>query len=455
MKFKVFFLLLLLMLFGITANAAEDRYIIKFNDSIQLFDADGTKNNKDYLSVSADELQDYLDAGVVEYYCPDLEVELFAATWNLDSIKLDFPHMIRCYGTEVKIGVIDSGITEGIFYNILPGYNYIDKNTDTSDDEILHGTRVSAIAAYSPFGVAVDAKVVPLKCFRNKKGSLVNILDAIVDAVDVYDCDVINMSFGISEEYFTGDGIKSLNLFKEKIDYAVSHGAILIAAVGNDESEIINYPAALDNVIGVGSVNESGQWSDFSNYNHSVYVVAPGEKVVAPHIVDGALVDGYIVKVGGTSFSAPHVSGLAAIAKCIDKDITQAEFAQLIADTAVETEADEVEGWDKYYGYGLIDCEAAIKKLIEGQKVHIAPIRWNNSTVITTVYNNMSTTQKTYCICVYYDESGRMVDCVYSPKDLEAYEAYDLPNPRKGVTVKYMVLSNDGEIMPLADAKEK
>lgn len=455
MRFKVFFLLLFLMIFGTTVSAAEDRYIIKLNSSVQLFSVDEAKSNKDYISVSADELQDYIDAGVVEYYGPDYEIELFSTPmWNLDYIKTNFPQRIGCSGTNVKIGVIDSGIVDGVFPNVIRGYNYIDKNTDTSD-KTLHGTCVSAIAATSPFGVAINAQFVPLKCFNDKTTNLSYILDALVDAVDVYDCDVINMSIGIAEEKITENGNEILNLFREKIDYAASKGAILVAAAGNDKDATINYPAAFDNVIGVGSVNDKGVRSEFSNYNYSVHVVAPGEEVWAPYIDEGEISGNQALVINGTSFAAPHVSGLAAIARCIDTDITQAGFAQLLADTAVDTEADTIEGWDEYYGYGLIDCEAAVKKLIEGQFMHISPIRQVNDYVNAVIYNNTAESKDALCICVYYDENGRMIDCIQSKAEIGAYRIYNFSNPYKGNVVKYITLSNDGELMPLGLSKEK
>ncbi len=456
MKFKVFFLIFLLMIFGTTVSAAEDRYIIKLNDSIQLFSIDNETDAKDYISVSADELQDYIDAGVVEFYGPDFEVELFAATWNLDSIKLDFPHDIGCAGAGVRIGVIDSGIVDGIAPNIIPGYNYIDGNTDTSDDDTLHGTTVSGIAAISPCGVALSAQFVPLKCFRNRTANLSHVMDAIIDAVDVYGCDVINMSMGVAASKFvTPNDYAVLNLFRAKIDYAVSKGAIIVAAVGNDKDTTINYPAAFDNVIGIGSVNINDERSEFSNYNRSVHVVAPGESVVGPLIIDGKLdtTQGNMNNFG-TSFSAPHVSGLAAIARSIKPDITHAEFATLLADTAVETEADTVEGWDEYYGYGLIDCEAAVKKLIEGQKVHISPI-WLNSKANAVIYNNTSESIKTLSVCVYYDEEGRMKECKPVWLEVGADRTHYLTMTRQSGIVKYMVLSDDGRLMPLAVAKER
>ena len=391
----------------------------------------------------------------MEYYEPNYEVELFASTWNLNSVKVDFPQRIGCVGTNVRIGIIDSGIVDGIANNVIQGYNYIDDNADTSDTT-MHGTWVSSIAASSRFGVALNAQFVPLKCFKDGVNTYIShILDAIVDAVDVYDCDVINMSFGIkaSNNMATNSDFR---LFKEKIDYAASKGVILVASTGNDYDQSIRYPAAFGNVIGVGSVNESGAWSEFSNYNSSVYVVAPGEQVIGPYVSEGEVSTEYIYQLNGTSFAAPHVSGLAAIAKSINPGITPVEFAKLLADTAVETEVDTVEGWDKYYGYGLIDCEAAVKELIKGQIMHISPIWYNkNNTVNTVIYNNTAESKKTLCVCVYYDTSGRMTDCIPKEVKIAADNTYYFPNLRQDGATKYMVLSNDGVLMPLAVAKEK
>ncbi len=455
MKFKVFLMLSLLMFFGITANAEYDSYIIKLNDSVQLFSADGETNNKDYISVPTDELQDYIDAGIVEYYEPDYTVELFAPVWNLNSVKVDFPHYISCVGTDVRIGIIDSGIGDGVAPNVIPGYNYIDDSTDTSDDT-MHGTWVSSIATSSRFGVAINARFVPLKCFKKGVDTKVShILDAIVDAVDVYDCDVINMSFGIKT---TGVNIatnSTLRLLKEKVDYAISKGAILVASVGNDYDATIRYPAAFDNVIGVGSVNKDGVRSEFSNYNYSVHVVAPGEKVWGPYISDGEISQEYIYQLDGTSFSAPHVSGLAAIVKSMDRDITQAEFAQLLVETSVETSADKVEGWDENYGYGMIDCEAMVKKLIEGQIIHISPIWKVNNAVNAMIYNNTPENKKVFCVCAYYDENDRMLECIPTELEIDGLKTYLFKNSLAEGYVKYMVLSDDGKLMPLAVAKDK
>ncbi len=441
MKLRVFLCTLFFVCMGITAHGAEDRYIIKFNDSVQFFNADGSADPKDYLSVGADELQDYIDAGVVEYFEPDYELVLFGQSWNQEMINTDFPEKLACVGTDVKIGIIDTGMNRGyIDGQVLEGYNYVDKNTDVSDEQ-GHGTRVSLFAASYNCGVAFDAKIVPLKCFKTGiKTRISDILGAVIDAVDVYDCDVINMSFGIRATEAPLDDVK---LLTEKITYAQSKGAIVIAAVGNDKSNIVNCPASLDNVIGVGAVDEKGQWASFSNYNETVHIVAPGKNLEAFGVTG----------LEGTSFAAPQVSGLAAVAKCIDPDITQSEFAQLIADTAVETETDTTEGYDVYYGYGLVDGEAMVRKMLEGRDIHMSPIQKQETATRTVVYNNTEKAKTVCCVCAVYDETGRMTECVPLEISIGSDDAYSFKNAYNGGTVKYMVWS--GMSVPLVEKKEK
>ncbi len=374
MKIKISTFLFIIIL-SVSAYAQEDTYIVKFKDLIQLYGADSDPRQS-YIAATWDEVQEYIEEGIVEYYEPNVEATLHTTTqtggdttvlttpWNLKNIYATFPKNIAALGNGIRVGIIDSGMNEyAAPGRIVQGYNFIDNTTDvTEPDNNIHGTVVGNIIAHYETGVATECNIVPLKCFyENSEGKYVSnsklITDAIYAAVNDYHCDVINMSFKLGT---TTD--EELKTFKEAIDYAVSMGAILIASVGNDGNSSVSYPAAFDNVIGVGSVNEHNERSEFSQWNDSVFVTAPGEELPLR-----------ITKTApsGTSFSAPHVSALAAIAKCITPQINQEEFMQLLENTSEDL--GEI-GKDIYYGYGIINCEKAVKKLIEGRKIYISPV---------------------------------------------------------------------------------
>jgi subtilisin family serine protease len=164
-----------------------------------------------------------------------------------------------------------------------------------------HGTMVSGIVHL----VAPGAHIMPLKAFgADGSGYLSDVLRAIYYAVqNGADADVINMSFSFpTYSYEVARAIK----------YATRQGVVCVASAGNDGKDEIVYPAALSGVMGVASTTQDSLNNDilstFSNYGEDlVWVGAPGEGIVTTYPF-GTYGAGW-----GTSFSAPFVSGAAAL----------------------------------------------------------------------------------------------------------------------------------------------
>src|SRR5699024_3200404 len=115
-----------------------------------------------------------------------------------------------------------------------------------------------------------------------------------------------------------------------------SQGSIVVAAAGNDGSNEYQYPASYDGVISVGSVGPELKYSDFTQYNDKVDLVAPGENIFTT--VDWAK-DPYAndyAYVNGTSFAAPHVSGIAALMSAVKPSISPDEFIEAIKTTSTD-----------------------------------------------------------------------------------------------------------------------
>src|SRR5229473_877707 len=159
-----------------------------------------------------------------------------------------------------------------------------------------HGTMVMGVIHL----VAPTAQLMPLKAFHSDgTASLSDILRAIYYGV-ANNANVINMSFDTKTS--------SLELQKA-LDYASQHGVICAASAGNDGMQEMVYPAALQSdVMGVASTSDQDRRSSFSNYGSAiVWVAAPGEAIVSTYPFD-TYAAGW-----GTSFSAPFVSGGAAL----------------------------------------------------------------------------------------------------------------------------------------------
>jgi subtilisin family serine protease len=158
-----------------------------------------------------------------------------------------------------------------------------------------HGTMVSGIIHL----VAPRAMILPLKAFGpDGSGYTSDILRAVYRAVRD-GAHVINMSFSMPSP--------SREL-SQAVEYASITGTICIASAGNQGKEILVYPAALSNVIGVASTTNDDRRSSFSNYGRDlVSVAAPGEGVITTYPF------GAYAAAWGTSFSAPFVSGTVAL----------------------------------------------------------------------------------------------------------------------------------------------
>src|SRR6266436_3953665 len=177
-----------------------------------------------------------------------------------------------------------------------------------------HGTMVMGIIHL----VAPTAKLMPLKAFYSDgTASLSDILRAIYYGVQ-NGANVINMSF---------DTKTSSVELQKALDYANQKGVISAASAGNDGMQEIVYPAALQSdVMGVASTSDQDTRSSFSNYGNAiVWVAAPGEAIVSTYPFN-TYAAGW-----GTSFSAPFVSGGAALLRNLRTDINESLAASAVA----------------------------------------------------------------------------------------------------------------------------
>jgi len=361
-------------------------------------------------------------SGIVEYVEPNYILEplggetsgfpndpKFLEQWTLDVINYLSLYTNGYNGDKVKkatVAIIDSGLyawrDESNTYHGHEEFEHIDiseysKNFlgTASDAErspyyyrdqslVGHGTFVaSQIAAETNnglgiAGIADKVELMVLRCLSSSgsnafpydarydanSGSTAVIASAIRYAAD-HGADVINMSLGAAIDS------SLIATLQEAVDYAHSKGVIVVAATGNDSGTELFYPAACQYVIGVGSVSktESGlAHSGFSQHNSSVSVTAPGDLVFGASVYPSG--NGIVytnpqasyIRSSGTSYSAPVVSAMAAIAKSINPYLDHDDFESILAVTSNDL---GTSGWDAYFGYGVLDAEKVLEALTE------------------------------------------------------------------------------------------
>ncbi|RYJ39603.1 subtilase [Flavobacterium anhuiense] len=238
------------------------------------------------------------------------------------------------YNERLSIGdnpnILEKGYGNNKISNTIEGVRTIqDHNTMVSG--ILAANRNNNIGIK---GIA-DIKIMPLNISPSGDEHDKDIAMAVRYAVD-NGAKIINMSFG-----------KEFSLHKDWVSdafkYAEEHNVLLVHSAGNDSEDldnVIHYPndqnyegirGICNNFINVGSTTKNlGEKlvSDYSNYGkENVDLFAPGEDIYTT----GA---GNIYKTdSGTSFSAPMVSGTAAIIWSYYPNLTAAQVKQIIMDS--------------------------------------------------------------------------------------------------------------------------
>jgi thermitase len=298
--------------------------------------------------------------------------------------------------TSVRVAVLDSGIDSGhpdLQSQIVDGRSFVSSSWET--DTNGHGTFVAGEIAAAPnngmgiAGVGFSVELLIAKIVRSD-GTITPDAEAraIHWAVD-NGARVINMSFGGIRDPHDRNLDTYSPLEAAAVQYAVSNGVLVVAAVGNADSaptepwSYAGYPAALPHVLGVSSLDRDGTVPNFSNRdNRYVDLAAPGEEIfstlprpLTASARPGCLPQGYsdcgpmeFRRGEGTSFSAPQVAAAAALLFGTDPALQADQVSNILTRTAVDSDRDTgclrcYTGRDPLTGWGLLDIGSAVRAL--------------------------------------------------------------------------------------------
>ena len=267
-------------------------------------------------------------------------------------------------GWGITVAVIDTGIDTDhtefsgkiseYSYNatedkIIKDYYDENGNYDWSliEDEQGHGTAVTGVIAASMdgngiVGISPDVTILTIKVDCDESGTFYRTSDLVFGlyyAIE-QDVNVVNMSFG-----------GGINLYSDAARLAVDSDIVLVAASGNESTSALTYPAADENVIGVGALAENSfELANYSNYGENNDIVAPGTVYTTKN-------DGTYAIMNGTSFSSPIVASTIALYQSANgytlvNDLKERLFASTIDLGALSK--------DYYFGYGALDVKPFI-----------------------------------------------------------------------------------------------
>jgi len=294
------------------------------------------------------------------------------AEWQFTATRADLvPASVRRAASSITIAVVDTGadVTAPALAAKSPTtYNAVTGSASVSDST-GHGTFVASVAGGAVEtgsvlqGFGGDAQLLIVQA--NRDGDVFDDVDeaaGIVWAVD-HGARIVNLSIG---------GAQTSRVEQDAIKYAVSHGALVVAAAGNtgQGGNVKSYPAALvrGNGLAVASSTTSGKRASFSTAARYVSIAAPGVRVLGATVPSASssefprasvASDGLYAFGTGTSYSAPQVSGAAALVWAANPSLSADGVIRILEQTASGRGT-----WNAATGYGVLDVAAAVARAL-------------------------------------------------------------------------------------------
>jgi len=268
-----------------------------------------------------------------------------AYLWNYRNLGMDEAWEHTKGRSDVKVAVVDNGINYshrdlgsgfGPGSKIIGGWSWTFNSPDISTAS-WHGTPVTGIigaftnnifdipgiaggdAATGEMGVQIAGYQVsdsqdPYSGRLDMGYAIAAILEASTcgPTPNGYGqcCNFINASWG-AYQYD--------EMLRSAIADAFERGSIVIAARGNDaasgQPDQLRYPASYDEswIVSTGASNDLKDWAPYSNIGGGVDFIAPGGDRYRQYITSLNESGGHSSDFEGTSFAAPHATGIAAL----------------------------------------------------------------------------------------------------------------------------------------------
>lgn len=295
------------------------------------------------------------------------------AEWQFSATRSNLvPASVQRAAANITIAVVDTGadLTSPIIAAKAPITHNAVTGDGTVSDSTGHGTFVASLAAgsvtsgFALDGFGGDAKLMIVQANRDPNTfEDVDEAAGIVWAVD-NGAKIINLSIG-------GSGTSQVE--RDAIQYAISHGVLLVVAGGNSgqSGNVTSYPAALVGTHGlaVGSSTAAGKRAPFSTASQYISLAAPGVRVLGattgvastsayPRATLAGQLGTYAYATG-TSYSAPQVAGAAALVWAANPTLTADSVVQILEQTATGAGT-----WNSGTGYGVLDVAAAVARAL-------------------------------------------------------------------------------------------
>lgn len=285
--------------------------------------------------------------------------------WNIDMVKAPNAWANGITGSGVNLAVLDTGIANHPNLVISGGVSYVQGVSGYTDGN-GHGTHCAGIAAArnglnNVYGVAKDSNLYAVKVLDDSGTGYTSWVIAGMEWCVENEINVVSMSLGGSRNPSVAYANAIKNCMDNGITVACASGNAFSSPFPWVGSPANSYLPGVNNTspIAVGAIEKNSNIATFSSRGkgnndwNPVTVVAPGVSIYSTYLNDG------YATLRGTSMACPHVAGLAALIYQKNNTITPNDVILKTYSTA--SNLGNSPHPNDAYGYGLIDCEKAIK----------------------------------------------------------------------------------------------
>lgn len=305
------------------------------------------------IDIPSCELQDFSNNKSIKSIEENTKVTANTVQNNLFKNKCELLNIFNIFGgnsiytgKDIKISVVDTGISVDHPDLIVKGGVSFVSYTNSYDDDNGHGTQVAGVIGALDNGVgttgtAPDSNLYAVKVLDNYRTGKISDMVAGIDWCITNKMDIINLSIALPNNSPSLEKI---------INKAYNQGALIVSSVGNYGTENANddnieYPAKYESVISVSSVDSDYKRAIFSSTGSANEIAAPGISLLTTNIKKS------YIRSTGTSLSAAYVSGILALYKQQNKSFTNKAIREELIRNAIDLGE---KGRDSSTGYGLV-----------------------------------------------------------------------------------------------------
>jgi serine protease len=285
-----------------------------------------------------------LDTGILPDH-PDLNANIVFSSGSLYGYDFITNPVIANDGDGRDADPSDPGdwvtLSDISTYSILSGCS--------KSDSSWHGSKVAGVIGASSnntigiAGVAWNVRILPVRVLGKCGGYDSDIMAAMLWASGISvsgvadnltPAKIINLSLGSSGSCPA--------YYSDVISQVTGQGTLIVASAGNDGSSV-HAPANCSGILGVSAISNTGSKLAYSSFGSEIALSAPGGgactyAISAPLNTSltspGLGTYDYATCVSGTSFSAPLVSGVAALMLAANASLTPAQLTSLLRSSA-------------------------------------------------------------------------------------------------------------------------